>query len=108
MSALQISAGKLCLYSLQDCLKTSNAVQISDSGREMADKLYLGTHQDDPMLPVITPKFRFPAATLSLNPPQDVSTTKNLNAASLSDFSQKALSLTSTGICQGLNTSNAV
>ena len=79
-----------------------NAVQISDSGREMAGKLYLGTHQDDPMLPVITPNFRFPAATLSLNPPQDASATKNLNAASLSDFSQKALSLKSTGLCQGL------
>ena len=50
--------------------------------------LYLGTHQDDPMLPVITPNFRFPAVTLSLNPPKMSLQLKTSNAVQISDSSK--------------------
>ena len=47
-------------------LETSNAVQISDSGKEMASKLCLETHQHDPMPNVCIPDSQPP---MSLNPP---------------------------------------
>ena len=79
-------------------LKTSNAVQISDSSKGMAGKVRLETHQDDPMLNVLQISDCQKSISLNSSTLCVPALQKSQMRLSLPDFSHQARFLNPTGL----------